>query len=206
MRILHTSFCILLFTIVSCYANTEKKDTTNPPKKTTPVATIRIKMLPLGKTNQEFITSTFHALKLLLPDAELLPNEEMPRFAFYKPRNRYRADSLIHWMRNRAKQDEVYLGITMQDISTTKDKNKDYGIMGLGYRPGKACVASSFRLKNKRNFFKVVIHELGHTSGLPHCPEKTCFMRDAEGGDPTGDEKEFCVKCKRFLISKGWRL
>lgn len=61
---------------------------------------------------------------------------------------------------------------------------KDFGVMGLGYRPGKACVASSFRL-NKENldeqFYKIAIHELGHTQGLSHCPEKMCFMRSAEG-------------------------
>ena len=37
-------------------------------------------------------------------------------------------------------------------------------------------------------------------------PEKTCFMRDAESHDPTGEEKEFCKRCKSFLIEKGWKL
>ena len=76
--------------------------------------------------------------------------------------------------------------------------------MGLGFQPGKACIASNFRLRDKKNFFKVALHELGHTTGLPHCPEKTCFMRDAEGGDPTGEESGFCTKCKNYLIKKGW--
>jgi len=136
----------------------------------------------------------------------LLQKEEMPDAAYYAPRKRYRADTLIHWMSSRAKDNEVYAGITMQDISTTKGDNPDYGVMGLGFKPGKACVASSFRLRDKKNFFKVLIHELGHTAGLPHCPEKTCFMRDAEGRDPTGEEKEFCTKCKSYLKEKGWKL
>ena len=80
------------------------------------------------------------------------------------------------------------------------------GVDGVDLQPGNAGVASDFRLRNKNNFFKVVIHELGHTAGLPHCPEKICFMRDAEGGDPTGEEKEFCEKCKGYLKSKGWKL
>lgn len=107
-------------------------------------------------------------------------------------------------MRDRAASHEVYIGITMQDISTTKGNNPDYGVMGLGFQPGKACIASNFRLRDKKNFFKVALHELGHTTGLPHCPEKTCFMRDAEGGDPTGEESGFCTKCKNYLIKKGW--
>jgi archaemetzincin len=77
--------------------------------------------------------------------------------------------------------------------------------MGLGYRPGNACVASSFRLntKNKNEqFYKIAIHELGHTQGLKHCPDKTCFMRDAEGKNPTNEEKDFCQNCKKVLRSK----
>jgi archaemetzincin len=35
---------------------------------------------------------------------------------------------------------------------------------------------------------------------------KTCFMRDAEGGNPLNEEKEFCSTCKSFLVKKGWRL
>ena len=52
--------------------------------------------------------------------------------------------------------------------------------------------------------FKVSIHELGHTQGLPHCVVKYCFMRDAEGRNPTNDEKDFCPACKTFLKQKGW--
>ncbi|MFN8290176.1 MAG: hypothetical protein U0U70_07965 [Chitinophagaceae bacterium] len=187
------------------------QDNRNPvPEKQKNVAatssSITVKLLPLGNTTEPFITSVYDSLKKIISAVELLPPEAMPAIAFYKPRNRYRADTLIHWMSNRAKDNEVYVGITMQDISTTKGANPDYGVMGLGFQPGKACVASQMRLRNKSNFYKVVIHELGHTAGLPHCPVKTCFMRDAEGGDPTGEEKEFCRQCRAFLIAKGWRL
>lgn len=126
--------------------------------------------------------------------------------AFYSPRNRYRADSLIHWMGRQAKTNEVYLGITQTDISTSSRGYKDWGVMGLGFCPGNAAVASSHRLKNKSHFWKVALHELGHTAGLQHCPVKTCLMRDAQGGDPTGEEKEFCNTCKSVLTKQGWKL
>ena len=197
----------LLFAVGCQPGTTDKKAASKPavPEKT-PAPSITIKLLPLGKTNALFVNTTFTELKSIVSNIDLLPHEEMPLFAYYAPRNRYRADSLIHWMRNRAKTNEVYLGITMQDISTTKGDNPDHGIMGLGYQPGRACIASNFRVRDKKNFYKVVIHELGHTTGLPHCPEKTCFMRDAEGTDPTGEEKDFCVKCKEHLKKKGWTL
>jgi archaemetzincin len=165
-----------------------------------------VMVLPLGKTTPQFISETFAAMKKVLPDVVLLNKEEMPRSAYYAPRKRYRADTLIHWMSNRAKKGEVYVGITMQDISTTNGDNPDYGVMGLGFNPGDACVASSYRLKNKKYFIRVVVHELGHTAGLPHCPDKTCYMRDAEGGDHTANEKGFCEKCKVYLKERGWKL
>jgi archaemetzincin len=167
---------------------------------------VKIKLLPLGKTTLQFIANIFSELKQVIGNIELLPHEEMPRNSYYAPRKRYRADSLIHWMSKRANTNEVFVGITMNDISTTKGDKADYGVMGLGFMPGKACVASSYRLKDKKNFFKVAIHELGHTTGLPHCPDKTCYMRDAEGGDHTSLEKGFCNSCKNHLVGFGWRL
>lgn len=201
----HITILSLIVLLAGCTPHSKNKKKITAASKRTAPATV-IKIVPLGKTTQPFITGVYNDLKKLMDSVLLLEKEEMPAAAYYAPRKRYRADTLIHWMSSRAKENEVYAGITMQDISTTKGDNPDYGVMGLGFMPGKACVASSFRLRDKKNFFKVLIHELGHTAGLPHCPEKTCFMRDAEGGDPTGEEKEFCVKCKGYLKEKGWKL
>lgn len=167
---------------------------------------VTIKVVPLGKATTQFVTETYAAMKQVLPQVVLLSKEEMPASAWYGPRKRYRADSLIHWLSSRANEKETYVGISMNDISTTKGDVFDYGVMGLGFCPGNACVASNYRLKNKKDFIKVVIHELGHTTGLPHCPNKTCYMRDAEGGDHTDKEKGFCDDCRKHLVDKGWNL
>ena len=164
-----------------------------------------IKILPLGRVKDKQIKETYEALKDIVPQTELLPAQDMPAFTYYEPRNRNRADSLIKWMSHMAKPGEIYVGITMQDISASKGNHEDYGIMGLGYCPGNACVVSSYRLKNKNNFVKLVVHELGHNMGLPHCPVSTCYMRDAKGGDPTEEETGFCKKCSAFLLKKNLR-
>jgi archaemetzincin len=78
--------------------------------------------------------------------------------------------------------------------------------MGFGYKPGNASVASIYRVKNEEQFFKVCIHELGHNMGLSHCEVKTCFMRNAEGGNPTDEETGFCENCRTFLIGKNWTI
>jgi archaemetzincin len=165
-----------------------------------------IKILPLGAVDAIYIDEAVAALKKYTGNAVLLKARGLPPHAYYLPRNRYRADSLIKWMAAKAGPGEVYVGLTSVDISTTKDGNADFGVMGLGYQPGRACVISSFRLKNKRNFYKLVLHEAAHTAGLPHCPEATCFLRDAKGGDHTEEEIGFCNSCSNLLKAKGWVL
>lgn len=147
-------------------------------------------------------------IKKVYPNVKILETTDLPKNAYYKERNRYRADTIIHYLSKNTQEGFVTIGLTTKDISTKKGTIKDFGVMGLGFQPGKSCVASSFRLnkKNKNNqLFKVAIHEIGHTQGLEHCPEKTCFMRDAEGKNPTDEETDFCAKCKKFLKTKNWK-
>ena len=137
-------------------------------------------------------------------NSKVLASAALPKSAFYFSRKRYRADSLLSFLKSKADKNEVLVGLTNKDISTTKGSYSDWGVMGLAFRPGNAAIISSYRLKNKTMFWKVVIHELGHTAGLNHCKVLTCFMRDADGGDPTIYENDFCKSCKSYLIKVGW--
>lgn len=140
---------------------------------------------------------------------------QFPKNTLNKTKKRHRADSLIKYLSNKTKKGSVTIGLAIKDISYTR-KNKDgvildddYGIMGLGYRPGKSCIVSTSRIKGhnkKEKLFKVAIHELGHTQGLEHCSVRSCLMRDAEGKDHLNELKEFCPKCKSVLIKAGWEL
>lgn len=138
----------------------------------------------------------------------ILPVISFPDHLYYKPRSRYRADRIIHWLRmNMPDSARTIVGITNKDVSTTKGEVYDYGVMGLGYRPGHACVVSTFRpaktAKNKQHLqqrlLKLVIHEMGHNFGLPHCPDEACFMVDADGQMKLDKERYLCVKCKSQL-------
>jgi len=136
---------------------------------------------------------TYYGIQVQILDAKVLPQE-----AFINVKSpRYRADSLIHIQNCMIPDGTDYiLGLTERDISVTKRgtngkikspewKYADFGIMGLAYCPGKSAIVSNFRLKHKDKavqfgrFKKVVIHELGHNFGLPHCPDKSCVMTDA---------------------------
>lgn len=124
----------------------------------------------------------------------------LPKEAYYPPRRRYRADRLIADLARRPEWKVV--GLTHRDISTTKAKVKDWGVFGLGYCPGRSAVVSTHRLGGRSDRLrKVVIHEFGHTLGLPHCPNRGCLMNDAEGSIRTVDRESgrFCPTCARVV-------
>lgn len=140
-------------------------------------------------------------LKKYYPYVEIKSQINLPRSSYYSERNRYRADSLIVYLAN-LNSKGIICGMTNKDISTTKGKYDDWGVMGLGFCPGESCVTSTFRVDKSHRleqFFKVVIHEIGHNHGLPHCTTKTCIMRDAEGGNPLDEEIDFCQYCFAYL-------
>ena len=148
-------------------------------------------------------------LKEYIPNIQIEQTIDLPKSSFYQERNRYRADSIIHFLRNRATTDQFIIGVTGKDISTSVHGKKDWGVMGLGFTPGPSCVVSTFRLspsKKSQQLFKVAIHELGHTQGLDHCPSENCFMRDAGGRNITDQLTGFCESCSRFLRYKGWTI
>lgn len=170
---------------------------------------ITILIQPFEDIKPKQLSEISENIRKIYPKIKILEPIDFPKNAFYQPRNRYRADSIIKYLRTKTPNNCVTLALTNKDISVTKGKVADFGVMGLGYRPGNACVASGFRLntKNKNEqFYKIAIHELGHTQGLKHCPDKTCFMRDAEGKNPTNEEKDFCQNCKKVLRSKHWKI
>lgn len=177
-----------------------------PEKKSIPVKIILQPFMDMPEKNVNFLRDE---LMKLYPYVEVRKPIIFPSSAYYGKRKRYRADSLIRYLRDHTPGGQVTIGLTNKDISHTNGNIIDYGIMGLGYRPGKSCITSTFRL-SKRNMeeqlFKLAIHEIGHTQGLDHCPSETCYMRDAEGRNHFDELKHLCERCRKHLIAKGWKI
>jgi archaemetzincin len=186
--------------LVSCSISENKRNNSS---------VVTIDILPFSDISKIVVDSVYNSLKNVYPNIKLLKSIQLPKHAYYLPRNRYRADTIIRYLKNITPENHITIGLTSKDISFTKGKIPDYGIMGLGWTPGNSCVVSTYRLSKENKdtqFFKFCLHELGHTSGLQHCSNKMCYMRDAEGGNPTKDETGFCSICKAYLIDKGWNL
>lgn len=132
----------------------------------------------------------------------------LPPTALYAPRRRYRAERLLDFMRPRMRAPATrILGVTEVDISTTAHGVYDWGVLGLGDLGGRACVISTWRCRRtardaaqaSRRMVTTCIHEVGHTLGLPHCPDTACLMTDARGSVLTVDRTSghLCARCRQ---------
>lgn len=188
-----STFLIPLIINLSCTKPTENEG-------------LEITFVNFENLKEPYVNSSIGILKENFKvDTLILLHKKLPEEAYYKPRNRYRADKLIRHLRDEYPSQKV-IGLTSQDISTTSGEHEDWGIMGLAFRPGRSCIVSTHRTfrgaKNETHkterLNKVVLHEFGHTLGLPHCENsEECLMRDANGKVATVDMvKDFCTSCK----------
>ncbi len=208
-------FALLIpFVIISCNTGNRDKPVILTDKNVIEkIKTHSIAILPFKGVDSNLIKELKAGLqKHLTIELTVLNNIPLPEFAFYKPRQRYIADSLLVFLRqvNHNKFEKI-IGVTTKDISTRKGEVENWGILGLGTCPGEACVVSTFRAgRNKisynvflRRMTTLALHELGHTYGLEHCPVTTCLMKDAEGKMNLDEGDSYCDKCRNYLSGKG---
>jgi archaemetzincin len=177
---------------------------------------------PFGNVNAGYLAYVKNSLQNDFSSVKILPQINLPRTAFVGIRKRYDANKMLWYLQNlyvkrRYSKETFLVGLTESDLCQNRKNPKkwkvklgfgspDYGIMGLGYQPEskntvpskKVNINSTIRLNSnkKEQLAKLIKHELGHNFGLPHCPNKSCFMRDAEGGNHFDEMTGFCKKCK----------
>lgn len=133
-------------------------------------------------------------------DVVQLPAQQIP--SKYKCGSKYRADSIICNQNKYYKNGKVIcICYTNDDIATTVHGVNNYGIIGLGFRPGKVCVISTHRI-HFDDAWKAGSHEILHNLGLPHCKndDPHCIMCDAKGKSPHFELKDdLCEECRKSL-------
>lgn len=141
---------------------------------------------------------TFYNIKVNIIRADL------PKSAYYAPRNRYRADILLNHF-SKTYPNKRVVALTSKDISYTRGNIPDWGIFGLGSLHNDVSITSVYRIKHKNlesRVEKVILHEIGHSYGIPHCKSKLpCLMNE---GDKTakGLDKlpnKMCRECNKKL-------
>ena len=137
-------------------------------------------------------------------DFEVLPQQPLSDAFLNDAKTRYRADKIIRSLSSKADEHNIYIGLTHRDISCSLRGKADWGVQGLSLRPKKACVVSTFRVKEKGEFWKVVCHEFIHTFyNYGHCPQNdaTCLMQDASGHPNLKNKRGLCDFCRELIMN-----
>ena len=167
-------------------------------------------VVPLGETSEDLVRFVAESIEdrfeLEVRVVDPIPH---PKEAWYAPRKRWRAERLLDHLDEQDFGNDVWrvAAITEEPISTTKGDVHDWGIAGLGSLGVKSSVFTShlfrsYRKKARRTYLRfmenLVLHEVGHTLGLDHCPLDRCMMADAKGNAIRAAKvsiNEFCPKC-----------
>ena len=160
-------------------------------------------ILPLDSVKNEYINSVKISVKNFYGlECVVLPKSSISVDILSKTKRRLDARKILNKYNL---PNHHILILTQKDIALN-----EYGIFGLGYKPGKVSVVSTFRFsKNvKKNIVlerlnKISLHELGHNFGLHHCQnvDYSCFMKSAKHTIKTIDKEKLilCSECKRKI-------
>ena len=161
---------------------------------------------PLGNVDPSHIECVKHSLESFYKvKCVVLPQDPLTKDLLSISGTRYDANKIL----NRFNSKNNTIIITEKDITTEHRGYKEWGVLGLGYRPGTTCVVSTFRMKKNvteqklhDRLIKVSIHEVGHNLGLDHCKHDIhCMMNDARGTISQIDKEKiwFCKNCKEKI-------
>lgn len=147
-------------------------------------------------------------LKKVYPSVRMEGRISLPDSAYFAPKKRYLAKKLWNTMMTLQANNDMVLGMTTEDISLKYKDYENWGVFGLSYLNKRSAVISTYRLRSQsklmEHFRKLMLHELGHAEGIPHCKSMSCIMQDLKGKNRFSQLNDFCPSCKKVLKVKGW--
>jgi archaemetzincin len=142
---------------------------------------------------------------------EVIQNPMDLEFAYNPQREQYYSSAILEKLTERGPEScDKILGIIDVDLYVP-DLNFVFGeadvlektavISTKRLRPSYYDLPEDERLLWERTL-KEAVHELGHTYGLPHCPDEKCVMHFSNSLQDTDIKSpSFCENCKKKLMS-----
>lgn len=159
---------------------------------------MRVALLPVGEPPKALVEDLAGALRDAGLQVDLLSGKPVPREAYDRRRDQYRAEPFLDLARGAA--DGHVLAVTEVDLYA-RPLNFVFGQAEMG---GQTAVISLARLGTEdRDLFlqravKEAVHELGHNRGLDHCDRPTCVMHFSRHlADTDRKGPGLCAACAR---------
>ena len=174
--------------------------------------TVRVSLLPMGDFTQQEAENLKKEMQTHLSEMldvalifDVLPTRQLADSFLNDAKTRYRADKIIRALEKEANPEHIIVALTHKDISLPYKDKPDWGVLGLSLIPKKACMVSTFRVKNRKDMWKVASHEFIHTCcQYMHCPDDldSCIMKDAKGHANFSNKTTLCDHCKKAVNEK----
>jgi len=204
-------FIVATFVLFGCINNSDKtKVVQNEVELESSCPTTTIYLQPLGNYTQKEAIKLKEDIEkhqcafgpVSIKDVIVLPSKPLTESLMNDTKTRYRADKIINELKKDLKTKSTIIGLTHKDVSVSYKGKKDWGVIGLAFRGSNACVISTFRMRNKSEFWKAAAHEFCHAFyGVGHCPkdDSHCILQDAKGKYTFGRSPNLCDYCQSQL-------
>ena len=164
----------------------------------------RIVLVPIGPVPANLLDELRHDLAPMLKRKVTIGKETAPpATGFDKSRNQYLGDALLEQLeRNDLPDAARVVGIIDSDAYAP---GLNY-VFGQARMPGRFAVIALPRLRQslrarpedaarfRERVLKITVHELGHTFGYVHCPDRKCVMHFSNSiGETDYAGAQYCV-------------